>query len=212
MNLENHNFVLKNITNIKKKLNDGSIIQEPDNILKEIHTFYNKPYSKRDVIDIQESNFNNLVGKMPKLPETKKDKLEQAISLDELRSVVTNSKNNKSPGLDGFTNEFYKTFWPEIGNFLLDLMTFYKEQGELDDTQKAGIIICIPKGDKMRNQLKNWRPITLLISIYNYFSAILTKRIETVLDKIIHHDQKGFLNNRFIGENSRLTLDITREC
>ena len=145
LNLENHNFVSKNIRQLK--LNDGSIIQEPDNILKEIHMFYDQLYSKKDVIDIQESNFNNLVEKMPKLSETEKDKLEETITLDELKFVVTNSKNNKSPGPDGFTNEFYKTFWPEIGNFLLDLMIFYKEWGELNETQKAGVITCISKGD-----------------------------------------------------------------
>ena len=63
LNLENHNFVSKNTRQLR--LYDGSIIQEPDKILKEIRTFYNKLYSERDVIDIQESNFNNLTGKMP---------------------------------------------------------------------------------------------------------------------------------------------------
>ena len=120
LNLENHYFVSKNIRQLR--LNDGSIIQEPDKILEEIRTFYNKLYSKRDVIDIQESNFNNLTGKM--LSVTEKVKLEEAITLDELKSVVINSKNYKSPGHYGLTNEFYKTFWPEIGNFLLDLMNY----------------------------------------------------------------------------------------
>ena len=49
---------------------------------------------------------------MPKLLETEKDKLEEAITLHELKFLATNSKNGKSPGPDGFTNEFYKTFWP----------------------------------------------------------------------------------------------------
>ena len=74
------------------------------------------------------------------------------------------------------------------------------------------MLTFIPQGDKIRNQLNNWWPITFLNSIYKFLSAILTKRIETVLDRIIHHDQKGFLNNRFIGENTRLTSDIIREC
>ena len=46
------------------KSNDGSNIQEPDEILKEICTLYNELYSKRDVINNQESNFNNLIEKI----------------------------------------------------------------------------------------------------------------------------------------------------
>ena len=30
------------------------------------------------------------------------------------------------------------------------------ETGEMPSTQKEGIIICIPKGDKPREYLKNW--------------------------------------------------------
>ena len=45
---------------------------------------------------------------MPKLLETEKDKLEEAITLDELKSLATNSKNGKIPGPDGFIDEFIK--------------------------------------------------------------------------------------------------------
>ena len=64
----------------------------------------------------------------------------------------------------------------------------------------------------MRNDLKNWRPITLLNSIYKFYSDILAERIKLILPKLIHPDQKGFVNGRFIGENSRLTYDIINDC
>ena len=37
---------------------------------------------------------------------------------------------------------------------------------EMSPIQKEGIIICIPKGDKPREYLKNWRPISLLNVVY----------------------------------------------
>ena len=61
------------------------------------------------------------------------------------------------------------------------------------------------------NNLKNWRPITLLNSIYKFYSSIISERIKILLPKLIHPDQKGFVNNRFIGENTRLTYDIINE-
>ena len=39
-----------------------------------------------------------------------------------------------------------------------------------------------------------------------------SQRIKKVLPKLIHSDQKGFINSRFIGENMRLTYDIINEC
>ena len=63
----------------------------------------------------------------------------------------------------------------------------------------------------MRNSLKNWRPITLLNSIYKFYSSLIAERIKILLPRLINPDQKSFVNNRFIGENTRLTYDIINE-
>ena len=60
--------------------------------------------------------------------------------------------------------------------------------------------------------MKNWRPITLLNSTYKIFSGLLAERIKSTLGELIHNDQKGFVQNRFIGENIRLIHDIMTEC
>lgn len=40
--------------------------------------------------------------------------LEEPFSSAEIDEVIKNLPNNKSPGLDGFNNEFYKKYWPII--------------------------------------------------------------------------------------------------
>ena len=59
-------------------------------------------------------------------------------------------KNDKSPGLDGFTVEFFKLFWLDLGNFILRSLNFGYNNGNLSVTQKQGIITCLPKQDKNR--------------------------------------------------------------
>ena len=66
----------------------------------------------------------------------------------------------------------------------------------------------LPKGDKPREYLKNWRPITLLNVTYKVLSSCIANRLKTVLHDIIHDDQKGFLAGRYIGENTRAIYDI----
>ena len=174
--------------------------------------FYTKLYDKKDAFNIEDTSFCGIGEKLPKLNENEKNKLESDISNNELKEAIKKSKNNKSPGPDGFLNEFYKLFWPELNKWMLKLFNNYRKINEINETQLGGIITCIPKGDKNRNEIKNWRPITLLNSTYKFYSSILAERIKSTLNKLIHPDQKGFIKDRFIGENIRLTYDMIEYC
>ena len=63
------------------------------------------------------------------------------------------------------------------------------EIGKLPSSQTIGIISLIPKGEKPKEYLDSWRPITLLNSIHKIISGVLAKRINGVLPQIIHPDQ-----------------------
>ena len=96
-----------------------------------------------------------------KLTNEESKELEGEISLKEASKTLFNMKSNKSPGSDGFTAEFFKVFWKKMGNFVVRSINYAYTSGNLSVTQKQGIITCLPKGDKPRHFLKNWRPISL---------------------------------------------------
>ena len=110
--------------------------------------------------------------------------------------------------MDGFTAEFFKFFWID---FILKSVNYAYKNGSLSVTQNQGIITCIPKPNKPRQFLKNWRPISLLNVIYTLMSSVIANRLKFVLDKLICNDQKGFISGRYIGENIRLIYDILFE-
>ena len=116
--------------------------------------------------------------------------------------------NNKSPGSDGFTAEFFKMFLKNIGNFVIRSLNYGYDTGELSNTQKQGIITCIPKEGKPRQYLKNWRPISLLNVVYKIASGCIAKRPKSCIHKLISSDQTGFVPGRYIGENTRLVYDL----
>ena len=95
-----------------------------------------------------------------------------------------------------------------MGYFLIRSFNYRLENKKLSITQRQGIISILPKGDKPREFLKNWRPIALRNVSYKILSGCLANRLKTVLDKLIHENQKGFLKGRYIGENTRLLYDI----
>ena len=117
-------------------------------------------------------------------------------------------KNGKTPGVDGFPAEFFKFFGDRLKYFILQSLNFAFETGELSVSLRTCIINCLPKGDKPRQFLKNWRPISLLSVIHKITSTTIANRLKTVLAKIISDAQSGFMAGRFIGENTRVVYDI----
>ena len=127
------------------------------------------------------------------LQEHENQELEDEISIDEVRNALKGFQNNKSPGDDGFTKEFYEAFFDLLGNALLESFNAGFVNGTLSVSQRRGIISLIPKDENNLTTLSNWRPITLLNVDYKILAKVIAKRIESVLPKLIHSDQTGFI-------------------
>ena len=177
--------------------------------MQEIKLFYKNLYKSYDDslenIDLSTLNLGNNV---PKLTEKQKEILDRPVTATEILSTLKRLKNNKSPGTSGFQAEFFKFFWKDIGAFIVRSFNCSIRKGELSTSQKLGIITILPKGNKPREFLKNWRPISLLNTTYKLFSGVIANRLKGVLNDLIHENQKGFLSGRFIGENTRLLYDL----
>ena len=102
---------------------------------------------------------------------------------------------------------FFKYFCEELKTWLFRCYLEAYGDGVLSDIITMGTITCIPKTGKLRNTLKNWRPLTLLNGTYKFLSSMIAERLKSVLEVIINNDQTGFISNRFIGENTRLLYD-----
>ncbi|WP_419585274.1 endonuclease/exonuclease/phosphatase family protein, partial [Thiolapillus sp.] len=192
-NLEKRHYTSKIIRKIEKK--DGTFVTEQDDIVKETKSFYESLYMQED--QINDVNLEDLIQEheenIPKLTEKQRNDLEGLISKEEVLSTLKRMKNGTSPGSDGFTVEFYKFFWNDLGSFLVRAINESFKKESLSSPQKEGIITLLPKGDKPRQFLKNWRPITLLNVSYKIASGCIANRIKRILPDIIHSDQTGFV-------------------
>ena len=78
-------------------------------------------------------------------------------------------------------------------------------------TQKQGIIILLHKGNDLpRDELTNWRPITLTNTDYKIMAKVLARRLSVVIGKLINEDQVGYLKGRNISSVIRTIDDVIR--
>ena len=190
------------------QLADGKTITDSKSILQESRDFYQRLYNSSSTKSnsIQDEIF---LENVPKLSEEEKKSCEELLTIEECSNIVSSLQNNKSPGNDGFTGEFYKAFWPIVGGLVVDSFNESYKKGKLTNSQRQAVITLLVKKDKNRAFLRNWRPISLLNIDYKIASKAIAQRIQKVLPSIIHSDQCGYVSNRQIGDAVRTIADVT---
>ena len=192
-------------------ISSNNEITDSKEICKEVKNFYQSLYSSRDnqLIDV---DLDQLLNRdTPKISDADKERMEMqnAVTMEEADKVLNNMKNDKSPGSNGFSVNFFKFFWKDLGVYLVRSINYDLQAGKLLTTQTQGLITCIPKGQKIEKKIfKKWRPITLLNVTYEIASSCRVNKIKKVLPTIISCDQSGFMSDRFVGDNIRLMYDI----
>ena len=201
-NLENKNFIEKTIKKIQ--LRNGSIVTDQKEVLQHIRDFYaNLLQSKDD--KLSDTNLVDLGLEAGK--QDKNDDLGSPLTINELGSVLKQMKANKTPGIDGITSEFLKMFWGKLKYYVVHALNRCFEKGKLSVTLRQSVIICLPKGNKDRSLIKNWRPISLLSVVYKLASGVIADRLKESLNKIISNCQSGFMKGRYISDSTRLIYD-----
>ena len=209
LNLEKRNYNTKNITTLIS--NEGKEITELEETIKEEKKYYKNLYSsKLNQNDISEDFLKNLQKDIPKLNDIEKNLCDEILTIEECGKALKLLPNNKSPGSDGYTTNFYKFFWPDIKILLFNSFIYSFAKGSLTQNQKLGILNLLPKKDKDLRYLANWRPVSLLNTDYKILTKVFAIRLQKVIPSIINHDQVGYLKGRYIGQNIRIIFDLLK--
>jgi len=128
------------------------------------------------------------------------ERLVKELSLKDISEAIKALPKGKAPGHDGIPIEFFQEFESEIAPTLLLAYSAMLRTGTTSTFINKGTITLIPKsGD--RAKLNNWRPITLLGSIYKILAKTLASKLRTELNEIIRPNQIGFVEGRSILDN-----------
>ena len=111
-----------------------------------MRNLYRNIYSSKADYDNSRINdlfFGNTSSKSVNLEE--KEKCEGMLTKAECLQALKSMKPEKTPGSDGLPIEFYKAFWNEISDCLLNAINYPDTEGKFSISQRRGIIKLIPK-------------------------------------------------------------------
>ena len=166
---------------------DGTVESNPINLVKAAKEFFEdkfKPFRSDRRLYEKFLNF------LPLMNENDVDlqNLMKRVTLDELWDVIKTFLNNKTPGIDGISIEFYKKCFHVIKYELLDFINYVIFGGHLPRKVNTGVLKLLHKKDDKKD-LKNYRPITLMNVDLKIITKIFTLRLKNILPKILHPDQ-----------------------
>lgn len=105
-------------------------------------------------------------------------------SLEEIKEVVWECDDNKSPGLDGLNFTFIKSCWEIISPEILKFFKEFYRLGRLPKAVCASFMAFIPKNSSPQG-LHEYRPISLIGCLYKMLAKVLAGRLKNVLGNVI---------------------------
>lgn len=126
-------------------LEDGAVIEE-DRIREEAENYYKIFLAPNGLANHEAGNWQP----DKKLTKDQKTMFCTEVKEEEIKEVIWNKKEGKSPGPDGFTLSFFKVAWEIVGNDVEDAIRYFFIFGKIKVGVNATFISLIPKKKKNR--------------------------------------------------------------
>ncbi|GJV13897.1 RNA-directed DNA polymerase, eukaryota, partial [Tanacetum coccineum] len=138
-------------------------------------------------------------------------KREFSIIFRVLKAAVWDCGTDKSSGPDGFTFGFYRHFWSIIEKDVFEAVHHFFVYGDIPKGYNASFITLIPK-ISAANMVNDFRPISLIGSIYKIIAKILANLLVGVLDELVNEVQSAFIVNRQILDGPFILNEMLQWC
>ncbi|GJR87788.1 RNA-directed DNA polymerase, eukaryota [Tanacetum coccineum] len=200
--------LIKKCANLSVKgiMVDGDWIVEPDLVKQEFRRHFTDrfqdPGSRRGSLNFPFPN---------RLNNDQILELESPISNEDIRTAVWGCGVDKSPGPDGFTFEFFRKYWTVVGPDFCIAVKWFFDHGDFAIGCNSSFVALIPKVLDPK-VVSDYRPISLIGSLYKVVTKILASRLSLVISDLISDVQTAFLPNRQILDGPFIINEILARC
>lgn len=118
------------------------------------------------------------------------EQLTRVSSLEEIEEILNLSDGDKSQGPDDFNYSFFKSCWGVLKDDVFNMFAEFHCNARLPLCLTSYFLTLIPK--IASPCIGDFRPISLLGSLYKLISKVLAARLAVVMDSIISSNQSAF--------------------
>jgi hypothetical protein len=181
---------------------DGVLFDEEAEVKEQVVEFYHSLYQEnepwRPTVDGLQFAISG---------EENRNLLDHRFDKEEVIKVVQEIQGDTAPGPDGFTNAFFQKCWRVVEHDVLAFFDEVFEYGEFEKSLNATFITLFPKKPNAIN-VRDFRPISLIGSVYKLLAKVLANRLKGVLGVVISETQKAFVG----GGQTQDSILIANEC
>lgn len=170
------------ISNLKNK---QVVIRKRNEIQRLATDYYRTLYSDKN------TNSNFEIGVQQKKAELYNDEPVPPILTIEVEKAINSQKLEKAPGPDRIPNELMRGTIKEISPILAKIFNEIIQTGLIPNQWGESHIILLHKKGA-RDDIGNYRPISLMSNIYKVFAKVILERISKQLDENQPIEQAGF--------------------
>lgn len=145
---------------------------------------------------------------LPSLTDSQLRDLNVPFSDTEIAQAINSLLNGKSPGPDGYSNEYFKLYQSTLTPHLCSAFNHALTGGIIPAENLQATIVTLPKPGKSPDQPANFRPTSLLNSDIKLYAKTLARRLFTVLPTLSNKDQVGFIRGRQAPDGTRRLINI----
>lgn len=146
----------------------------------------------KDIEDFPDFNFSNI------LSEEDVSSLIEPFNSEDILATFKSMAKGKSPGLDGFTPEFFLHAWKIVGTDTCNAILDFFQTDYLPRIINSSAMVLIPKQPNA-SHMNHFRPISCCNTIYKCIAKLLASRMRRVMTFIISLNQTAFVPSRHLG-------------
>ncbi|KAK6786628.1 hypothetical protein RDI58_015153 [Solanum bulbocastanum] len=128
-------------------------------------------------------------------------------NIDEVRSTVFSISSSSSSVPDEFSGKFFQQCWDIISSDLSNMILEFVSGKPLPRSFTHARLVLIPKIEAPQ-QFSDFRPISLRNCTSKIISNLLNYRLSSIMNKVVSHNQTGFIRGSVIADNIMLTQEL----